>query len=162
MQAIADLVVRMARENPRWGYTRIQRALNNLGHRVTRTTVANIIKRNGIDPAPERTRRSRVLHRRGLGAAWSCHVLRVLPHRAGDGVLADKKFVILDRDSKYSAAFRDLLTCSGVEIVRLPPRSPNLNAYVERFVRSIKGECLNRLIEPAGRDESALGAVECT
>ncbi len=60
--------------------------------------------------------------------------------------LADKKFVILDRDSKYSAAFRDLVTCSEVEIVRLPPRSPNLNAYAERFVRSIKGECLNRMI----------------
>jgi len=63
-----------------------------------------------------------------------------------DGFLVDKKFVILDRDSKYSAAFRDLLKGSGVEIVRLPPRSPNLNAYAERFVRSIKDECLNRMI----------------
>lgn len=63
-----------------------------------------------------------------------------------DGFLADKKFVILDRDSKYSAAFRDLLKGSGVEVVRLPPRSPNLNAYAERFVRSIKDECLNRMI----------------
>ncbi len=54
--------------------------------------------------------------------------------------------VILDRDSKYSAAFRDLLKGSGVEIVRLPPRSPNLNAYAERFVRSIKDECLGRMI----------------
>ncbi|MDH3463201.1 MAG: transposase [Acidimicrobiia bacterium] len=50
------------------------------------------------------------------------------------------------RDSKYSAAFRDLLIGSGVEIVRLPPRSPNLNAYAERFVRSIKDECLSRVI----------------
>ena len=46
-----------------------------------------------------------------------------------DGFLADKKFVILDRDSKYSAAFRDLLKGSGVEVVRLPPRSPNLKGY---------------------------------
>jgi len=53
MQVIADLAVRMALENPRWGYTRIQGALWNLGHRVGRTTIADILKRNGIDPAPE-------------------------------------------------------------------------------------------------------------
>ncbi len=63
-----------------------------------------------------------------------------------DGFLADKKLLIIDRDSKYSAAFRSLLAESGVEPVRLPPRSPNLNAHAERFVRSIKDECLNRLI----------------
>ena len=54
MQVIADLTVRMARENPRWGYTRIQGALQNVGHHVGRTTIANILKDNGIDPAPER------------------------------------------------------------------------------------------------------------
>jgi hypothetical protein len=58
MRQIADLAVRMARENPRWGYTRIQGALANLGHRVGRTTVANILKRHGIEPAPERGRRT--------------------------------------------------------------------------------------------------------
>ena len=63
-----------------------------------------------------------------------------------DGFLAEKKFLILDRDSKHSSAFRDLLTDSGISVVRLPPRSPNLNAYAERFVRSIKHECLNRMI----------------
>jgi hypothetical protein len=57
MQIIAELAVRMARENPRWGYTRIQGALDNLGHRVGRTTVADILKRTGIDPAPERCKR---------------------------------------------------------------------------------------------------------
>ena len=53
MQIIEDLTIRMARENPRWGYTRIQGALKNVGHRVGRATIANILKRNGIDPAPE-------------------------------------------------------------------------------------------------------------
>ena len=50
MQVIAELSIRMARENPRWGYTRIQGALLNVGHRVGRTTIANILKNNGIDP----------------------------------------------------------------------------------------------------------------
>ena len=54
------------------------------------------------------------------------------------GSLAGKRFLILDRDSKFSAAFRNLLLDAGVEVVRLPYRSPNLNAYAERFVRSIK------------------------
>jgi transposase InsO family protein len=63
-----------------------------------------------------------------------------------DGFLAKKKALIVDRDSKYATTFRDLLQDSGVTVVRLPPRSPNLNAYAERFVRSIKDECLNRMI----------------
>jgi len=58
MEIIADLVVRMARENRRWGYTRIQGALQNVGHRVGRTTISNIFKEKGIDPAPERGKRT--------------------------------------------------------------------------------------------------------
>jgi len=63
-----------------------------------------------------------------------------------DGSLAEKRFLILDRDAKHSMAFRNFLNDAGVEFVRLPYRSPNLNAYAERFVRSIKDECLNRMI----------------
>ncbi len=62
------------------------------------------------------------------------------------GFLAEKEFLILDRDSKFSLVFRTLLKDAGVEVVRLPYRSPNLNAYAERFVRSIKDECLSRMI----------------
>ena len=51
MRRIAELVLRMACENPSWGYTRIQGALSNLGHEVGRGTIANILKENGIDPA---------------------------------------------------------------------------------------------------------------
>ena len=54
--------------------------------------------------------------------------------------------MILDRDTKYSAEFRNALDREGIHLIRLPPRSPNLNAFAERFVRSIKSECLNRMI----------------
>jgi transposase InsO family protein len=191
MQVIAELTVRMARENPRWGYTRIQGALRNLGHRVGRTTIADILKRNGIDPGPQRGKRTtwsqflgahwavlaaadfftvEVWGLRGLvtfyvffmielktrrieivgitpgpNEAWMMQVGRNLTDPIG-GFLMEKKYLILDRDSKYSAAFQGLLKDSGVTIVRLPYRSPNLNAYAERFVRSIKDECLNRMI----------------
>jgi len=191
MQVIADLTVRMARENSRWGYTRIQGALQNVGHRVGRTTIAAILKRNGIDPAPERGKRTtwnqflkvhwdvlaaadfftvEVWALRGLvtyyvffaielatrrieivgitpgpDEAWMIQIGRNLTDPV-DGFLTDKKLLIIDRDSKYSAAFRSLLAEAGVEPVRLPPRSPNLNAHAERFVRSIKDECLSRMI----------------
>ena len=54
---VAALVVRMAVENPQWGYTRIRGALSNLGHEIARTTVKRILHDHGIDPAPERSRR---------------------------------------------------------------------------------------------------------
>jgi putative transposase len=56
--ALSSLVVRMAEENQGWGYRRIQGALSNLGHSIARTTVANILKRHGIEPAPERHRKT--------------------------------------------------------------------------------------------------------
>ena len=65
---------------------------------------------------------------------------------AFDGFLADLSYVILDRDPLYTDAFRNLLKDAGVKPVRLPPRSPNLNAYAERFVRTIKETCLDRMI----------------
>jgi transposase InsO family protein len=77
--------------------------------------------------------------------AWMMQIGRNLTDPV-DGFLAKKEFLILDRDSKFSLAFRDLLKHAGVEVVRLPYRSPNLNAYSERFVRSIKDECLSRMI----------------
>jgi transposase InsO family protein len=63
-----------------------------------------------------------------------------------EGFLRGKYYLILDRDTKFSADFRARLEREGMEVIRLPPRSPNLNAYAERFVRSIKDECLNRMI----------------
>src|SRR5215831_19137916 len=58
MREISELIVRMAQENRGWGYTRIQGALSNLNHRVSRGTVANVLKRNGIEPSPERGERT--------------------------------------------------------------------------------------------------------
>ena len=63
-----------------------------------------------------------------------------------NGFLRDKRYLLLDRDTKYSDAFRGILVREGIQVIRLPPRSPNLNAFAERFVRSIKSECLNRMI----------------
>ncbi len=63
-----------------------------------------------------------------------------------DGFLRDKRFLIMDRDSLFTDAFRHLLAESGVEPVRLPAHSPDLNAFAERFVLSIKTECLERMV----------------
>lgn len=65
---------------------------------------------------------------------------------AGDGFLLGKRFLLHDRDPLFTDVFRDTLAAAGVQTVRLPPRSPNLNAYAERFVRTIKESCLNRMI----------------
>ena len=62
------------------------------------------------------------------------------------GALCGKRYLILDRDTKYTEQFRRLVRDSGTNVIRLPPRSPNLNAYAERFVRSIKEQCLGRMI----------------
>ena len=65
---------------------------------------------------------------------------------AGDGFLRGMQYLILDRDPLYSAAFRRLLRDSGVKPLLLPARSPNLNAFAERFVLSVKSECLDRIV----------------
>jgi putative transposase len=191
METIQGLVVRMASENPRWGYTRIQGAFSNLGHKVARGTIANILWREGIEPAPTRGKRTPwsvflKAHWRTLVAAdfltvevWKLRGLIThyilffieLPTRAvriagittnptegwmlqlarnaadaADGILLGKSHLIVDRDAKYSTDWRSFVERQGVKVIRLPPRSPNLNAYAERFVRSIKDECLHRLI----------------
>jgi putative transposase len=74
LREIADLAVQMAGENPQWGYTRIQGALANLGHQVARNSVKRILQDHGIDPAPERSRRTPwktflLAHWAGLAAA---------------------------------------------------------------------------------------------
>jgi putative transposase len=62
------------------------------------------------------------------------------------GYLANRRYVLHDRDAKFCASFRETLRSGGIEPLALPPRSPNLNAFAERWVRSAKQECLSKLI----------------
>ena len=186
---IRRLVVRMATENPRWGYTRIQGALKNLGHRVARSTIATILKAQGIPPSGERPTSWQAFLRAHWGAlaagdfftteVWTLrglvtyytvfvierhsrrvHIVGSTPRPneafmlqigrqladATDGVLGGPCILICDRDRKWSTGVRHLLETSGVRVIRTPYRAPNCNAHAERFVRSIKEECLNRVI----------------
>jgi len=62
------------------------------------------------------------------------------------GFLRNKRYLLMDRDTKYSEAFRHLLKQAGVDCVRLPARSPNRTPHIERFMRTIKDECLHRML----------------
>ncbi len=77
--------------------------------------------------------------------AWMKQIARNLTD-IEDGLLNGKRYLIMDRDTKFSDAFRKILEDEGVESVRLPPRSPNLNPHIERFMKSLKEECLSRMI----------------
>lgn len=153
--------------------------------------MANVLKRSGIEPSPERGKRTtwstflkahwkvlaasdfltaEVWTTRGLATHYVLFVISLADRvveiagitmrpdeawmlQAGRnlldsecGAMRGKAYLILDRDTKYTDQFRRLIQGSGTNVIRLPPRSPNLNAYAERFVRSIKYECLNRMI----------------
>ena len=186
---IRRLTVAIARENPTWGYRRIQGALQNLEHRVAHSTIAKILQEHGISPVPGRPLSWRtflaahwgtiaaadfftteVWTARGLVTYYTLFVIDLASrtvHLAGstpqpderfilqvartltdasDGILLGYRVLICDRDTKWSAAFRGLLADVGVRVVQTPYRAPNCNSYAERFVRSIKEECLDRLV----------------
>ena len=77
--------------------------------------------------------------------AWMKQMARNLTDSV-DGFLRDARYLIMDRDPLYTACFRNMLINSGTKPIRLPARSPNLNAFAERFVLSIKSECLSKII----------------
>jgi transposase InsO family protein len=188
---VENLVVRMAEENCGWGYRRIQGALSNLGHVLARSTIAEILKRRGMEPAPERKRKTtwkeflnrhweqivatdfftvEVWTRRGLQRIVVLFFIDLATRKveiagvasvanglgmsqigrnvtdAMEGVLRGKRYLIHDRDPLFTREFVGPLEGIGIAAVPLPPRSPNLNAYAERFVRSIKESCLDRMI----------------
>jgi len=190
-QEIVEVTLRIARENTTWGYDRIQGALANVGYRISDTTVGNLLKAHGIEPAPQRKRqttwktflkahwdslgaidfttievwtrsglvtfyllfalelRTRRVHFAGCttnpGEAWMKQIARNLTD-VEEGFLLDKRFVLMDRDGKFCEVFRGILRQADIRPVRLPPRSPNLNAHLERFHRSLKEECLDRMV----------------
>jgi len=80
------------------------------------------------------------------------------PDRFGRRILNRTRYLIHDRDRLFTDEFRQVLRSGGVKTVKLPARSPDFNAYAERFVRSIREECLSRVI-PLG--EPRLGRVAC-
>lgn len=95
-------------------------------------------------------------HRRGAGRrrprcfdGTGSSSLPSMMARPSDGFLAKPRYLMLDRDPLHTHAFRNILEHAGVKVVRLPARSPNLNAFAERFVRSVKSECLCR-VSPLG------------
>ena len=92
---------------------------------------------------------SRQVHIAGMtphpNEAWMMQVARNVTMEAW-GFLSPGQYLIHDRDGKYCPAFQQIIDAAGVTRVPLPPRSPNLNAYAERWVRSIKEECLSRFI----------------
>ena len=190
-EEVTQLVLRMARENPTWGYDKIEGAMANLGHEISDQTVGNILEAHGIEPAPERKQqttwktflkahwdvlvsidfttievwtkgglvtyyllfvmelKTRRVHFAGCTlnphGAWMKQVARNLTD-CEDGFLNGMQYLLMDRDSKFCESFRNTVDNAGVKPVRLPPRSPNLNAHLERFFGSLKSECLGRLI----------------
>ncbi len=186
---IERLVLKFASENPRWGYARIRGALSSLGHQVARSTIARILKDNGIDPSPKRATTwntflkphwgaiaatdffsVEVLTRAGLIRYLVLFVMdlqtrrvqiaNISPQPCGqlleqiarnltdpfDGFLRKHRYLIHDRDPLFTKNFASILLDAGVNLVKLPPRSPNLNAFAERFIGSIRRECLDHNI----------------
>jgi transposase InsO family protein len=189
MLEIRRLVVQLATENPTWGYTRIQGALQNLDHRVARSTIAKVLREQGPPPVPERPTSWQTFLRahwahlvgadffttevwtaRGLITYYTLFVIELksrrvrivgsTPHPDGrfmhqvarglvaadEGPLSPGYVLVCDRDAKWSGPVRAVLASGGVRMVQTPVRAPNANAYAERFVRSIKAECLNRVV----------------
>jgi putative transposase len=182
-----DLICRLGRENPRWGYVRIVGELKKLGVCVSKTSVATVLRRHGLPPAPRREgptwtqflsaqakgivatdffhvdtvllRRyyvlfvievqSRVVH--VLGATTNPNgpwVTQVARNFASDLEDAGRRFrfLIRDRDTKFTASFDEVFASIGVETIRTPTRSPRANPCAERFVHTIRQACLDHLL----------------
>ncbi|KPK50433.1 MAG: hypothetical protein AMK72_02310 [Planctomycetes bacterium SM23_25] len=188
---IRDLVVRMAEENPSWGYGRIHGELKGLGFDVHWQTVRRVMREHGFldDPdRPEKTRWRDFLrsHWESIAAcdfftleAWTMtgltrflvfFVMDLATRRVElvgidrcpnekwmlqqgrnltdpeDGFLKDKRILIHDRDPPFTEQFRATLKAAGLRALKLPKRSPDLNAYAESYVRGAKRECLDKMI----------------
>ena len=186
---IEELIVKLAKDNPRWGYRRIQGALFNLGHEISHNTVKRVLADHGIEPAPKRRSTwkqflsahwdtlsatdffsTEVWTLTGLRTIYTLFVIDLASRRVhivgstdspnelfmqqaalaltefDDSPLRGRTHLIMDRDTKFTERFREILRDNGVQSLRLPARSPNLNAYAERFVLTVQAECLDQLI----------------
>lgn len=184
-QETVELIIRMARDNSRWGYLRIRGELLKLGVRVSATAIRTVLRRHGLGPAPRRSgpswseflrtqahgilavdfftvdttwlrtlyvlfaielgsRRVHVLGATGKpDSAWVTQQARNLA--VGERV-RDIRFVIRDRDAKFSDPFDEVFRTEDVRIIKTPIRAPKANAFAERWVRTARGECLDHLL----------------
>src|SRR6266511_1770536 len=182
-----ELILRLAAENPSWGYKRIQGELVTLGMPLSASSVWNVLHRHGIDPASRRASVSwREFLRQQAAAMVECDFFTVetlwlrrfyvlffieLARRrvylAGitatpDGAwvmqqarnltmtLADQKqrhrFLIRDRDSKFTTAFDEVFRSEGLRLIKAPIAAPRAKAHAERWVGSVRRECLDRIL----------------
>jgi len=188
LKVIQSSILRMAAENPAWGYARIQGELLGLGHRVARSTIAKVLKEHGIPPSPDRPSSWRSFLRAHWGRVAAMDFLTeevwtprgqtqyvlftldlatrrvelagITPHPTEafvaqvarnlidpvDGFLRGHRVLICDRDTKFTERFAEILDHGGVSVVRTPHMAPNCNAFAERFVLSLRRECLDRMI----------------
>jgi putative transposase len=184
---LVALVVRLARENPRWGHRRIAGELIKLGCSVSESSVRNVLRSRGVPPAPRRSGPSwRTFVRAQAAGMIACDFFTVdtaslrriyvlffieletrKVHLGGcttnpDGRWAAQqarnlavdlagrsqplRFLIRDRDTKFSAAFDEVFRTEGAKVIRTPVQAPNANAYAERWVRTVREECLDWLL----------------
>jgi putative transposase len=186
-QETVELILRLARDNPRWGYLRIVGELKKLGVTVSKTSVAAILRRHRLPPAPRRAgptwsqflraqakgilasdfltvdtitlRRYYVLfvieierrrvHLLGVTAnpdsPWVTQVARNFTSDLEDAG-RHFRFLVRDRDTKFTAAFDAVFASLGINTIRTPVASPRANAFAERFVRTVRQDCLDHLL----------------
>jgi putative transposase len=185
---IEQLVVQLARENSDWGYGKIKGELAKLGHDMSRETIANILARHGIPPAPERGTSpswrhlmthykdqllacdfftvetlflqtiyvlfsievgSRRVHFAGCtthpNATWVTQQARHMVWEL-EGRDPPIRFLIHDNDKSFTEAFDTVFRAEGIDVIHTPYHAPNANAHAERWIRSVRDECLNKLL----------------
>jgi putative transposase len=180
---VRELILRLARENPRWGCVRIQGELRGLGIRVGATTIRSLLKRNGLGPAPRRhgPSWSQFLRAQAQGVL-ACDFFSVetaflqtlyvlffievgtrrvcvmtstrnpeatfVTQQARNLYMAEEpptgaRFLIRDRDSKFTRSFDAVFGSEGASVILTPVRAPKANAFAERWVRTVRAEILD-------------------